>query len=62
MKKVLFTTVYNKPNVVTDMVAEHVKTFPRAGAVVRVSPGLRFLKQNNFPLIKVLTYTVGFFY
>jgi radical SAM superfamily enzyme YgiQ (UPF0313 family) len=55
MKKVLFTTVYNKPNVVTDMVAEHVKTFPRAGAVVRVSPGLRFLKQN-IPEIEVMEY------
>lgn len=55
MKKVLFTTVYNKPNVVTDMVAEHVKTFPRAGAVVRVSPGLRFLKQN-VPEIEIMEY------
>lgn len=55
MKKVLFTTVYNKPEVVTDMVAEHVKTFPRAGAVVRVSPGLRFLKQN-VPEIEILEY------
>jgi radical SAM superfamily enzyme YgiQ (UPF0313 family) len=55
MKKVLFTTVYNKENVVTDMVAEHVKTFPRAGATVRVSPGLRFLKQN-IPEIEVLEY------
>ncbi|NNE28264.1 MAG: radical SAM protein [Saprospiraceae bacterium] len=55
MKKVLFTTVFNKPNVVTDMVAEHVKTFPRAGATVRVSPGLRFLKQN-IPELEVLEY------
>ncbi len=55
MKKVLFTTVYNKENVITDMVAEHVKTFPRAGAAVRVSPGLRFLKQN-VPEIEIMEY------
>lgn len=55
MKRVLLTTVYNKMNVITDMVAEHVKTYPRAGAVVRVSPGLRFLKQN-VPEVEVLEY------
>ena len=55
MKRVLLTTVYNKLNVITDMVAEHVKTYPRAGAVVRVSPGLRFLKQN-IPEVEVLEY------
>jgi radical SAM superfamily enzyme YgiQ (UPF0313 family) len=55
MKRVLLTTVYNKLNVITDMVAEHVKTYPRAGAVVRVSPGLRFLKQN-VPEVEVLEY------
>lgn len=55
MKRVLLTTVHNKLNVITDMVAEHVKTYPRAGAVVRVSPGLRFLKQN-IPEIEVLEY------
>jgi radical SAM superfamily enzyme YgiQ (UPF0313 family) len=53
--KVLFTTVYNKKNVVTDMVAEHVKTYPRAGAVINVSPGLRFLKQN-IQEIEILEY------
>jgi radical SAM superfamily enzyme YgiQ (UPF0313 family) len=55
MKRVLLTTVYNKLKVITDMVAEHVKTYPRAGAVVRTSPGLRFLKQN-VPEVEVLEY------
>ena len=54
--KVLLCTVYRRfPGDNIDLIGEHVIKFPRAGAPIRVSPGLRFIKQN-VPEVEILEY------